>query len=79
MTPQQDSWYVVIAMGNDDLAPVFTPVDIMPVQLQDIVDGAVAEIGALGENWRGWGEQCNLLAPRVSLKPWFASFFLKET
>ena len=53
VTPQQDSWYVVIAMGNDDLAPVFTPVDIMPVQLQDIVDGAVAEIGALGDFFAG--------------------------
>jgi hypothetical protein len=44
LTPDQDSWYVLIAMGDDDLGPVFTPVDIMPIQLQDIVEGAVTEI-----------------------------------
>ena len=43
-TPEQDSWYVVIALGDDDLSPLFTPVDIMPIQLQDIIDGAIAEI-----------------------------------
>lgn len=48
-TPEQDSWYVVIALGEDDLSPLFTPVDIMPIQLQDIVNGAISEIelGAL--------------------------------
>jgi hypothetical protein len=44
ITPDQDSWYVVIAMGEDDLSPMFTPVDIMPIQLQDIVNGAIGEI-----------------------------------
>lgn len=43
-TPAQDSWYVVIALGDDDLSPMFTPVDIKPIQLQDIIDGAIAEI-----------------------------------
>ena len=42
-TPQ-DAWYVVIALGNDDLAPVFTPVDIPHLQLNDIVVGALSEI-----------------------------------
>jgi hypothetical protein len=44
ITPTKDSWYVVIALGDDDLGPVFTPVDIQPIQLQDIVEGAVSEI-----------------------------------
>ena len=43
-TPDQDSWYVVVALGDDDLSPLFTPVDIMPIQLQDIIDGALGEI-----------------------------------
>jgi hypothetical protein len=44
VTPAQDSWYVVVALGDDDLSPLFTPVDIMPIQLQDIIDGAISEI-----------------------------------
>ena len=44
LTPERDSWYVVIALGEDDLSPMFTPVDIMPIQLQDIVDGAIGEL-----------------------------------
>jgi len=44
ITPERDSWYVIIALGQDDLSPVFTPVDIMPIQLQDIVEGALSEI-----------------------------------
>jgi hypothetical protein len=48
-TPQ-DAWYVVVALGDDDLAPVFTPVDIPHLQLNDIVVGALSEIdlGSLG-------------------------------
>jgi hypothetical protein len=52
-TPAQDSWYVVIALGDDDLSPVFTPVDIMPIQLQDIVEGAVSEIDFAGFDLSG--------------------------
>jgi hypothetical protein len=44
INPEKDSWYVVIAMGEDDLSPMFSPVDIMPIQLQDIVNGAIGEI-----------------------------------
>ena len=43
-TPESDAWYVIIAMGSDDLSPLFTPVDIMPIQLQDVIDGAISEI-----------------------------------
>ena len=44
LTPERDSWYVIIALGEDDLSPMFTPVDIMPIQLQDIVNGAIGEL-----------------------------------
>jgi hypothetical protein len=42
--PEQDSWYVIVALGDDDLSPMFTPVDLMPIHLQDIIDGAIGEI-----------------------------------
>ena len=42
-TPQ-DAWYVVVAMGRDDLAPMFTPVEIPLLQVNDIVVGAMSEI-----------------------------------
>ena len=44
VSPAQDAWYVVIAMGSGDLSPVFTPVDIAPVQLQDVVIDALAGV-----------------------------------
>ncbi len=40
----RDAWYVAIAMGDSDMSPVFTPIDIPPIQLNDVVIGAVAEI-----------------------------------
>ena len=42
--PDKDSWYVVIAMGSGSMAPVFTPVDIAPVQLQDVVVDALSGV-----------------------------------
>lgn len=42
--PTKDSWYVVIAMGNDDLSPVFTAVEIPPVQLQDVITDALGDV-----------------------------------
>lgn len=39
--PDGDAWYVVIALGSGDLSPVFTPVEIPQVQLQDIVVDAL--------------------------------------
>jgi hypothetical protein len=42
--PSQDSWYVIVAMGETDLSPVFTPVEFPPIQLEDIVSGALAGI-----------------------------------
>ena len=46
----QDAWYVVIAMAEQDLAPLFTPVDVPPLQLNDVVVGALSELdlGSIG-------------------------------
>ena len=46
VTPTIDAWYVVVALGDDDLAPVFTPVEIAPIQLEDVVSGALSGLGA---------------------------------
>ena len=46
-TPQQDSWYVVIVMADDDLAPVFSPVEIPYVDLQEVVVEALAGVEAI--------------------------------
>lgn len=42
--PTKDSWYVVSVMGDGDLAPVFTPVEIPYVELQLIVGEALGGI-----------------------------------
>ncbi|MBM4367001.1 MAG: CehA/McbA family metallohydrolase [Deltaproteobacteria bacterium] len=44
----KDSWFVVIAMGDDDLGPLFGPVDIPPVQLQDVVVEALSSVPSVG-------------------------------
>jgi hypothetical protein len=44
----QDSWFVVIAVGQDDLSPVFTPVEMPPVELQDVVTEALADVPSVG-------------------------------
>lgn len=44
----KDSWFVVIALGDDDLAPLFSPVEIPPVELQDVVVEALSSIPAVG-------------------------------
>ena len=35
--PAKDAWYVAIALGDGDLAPVFTPVEIPAIDLEIIV------------------------------------------
>jgi hypothetical protein len=40
----KDSWFVVIAVGDGDLSPVFTPVEMPPVELQDVVTEALSEV-----------------------------------
>lgn len=44
ITPSKDSWYVVIALGNSNMAPLYTAVEIPPVQLQDVVLQAFADV-----------------------------------
>ena len=45
-----DAWYVVIAMAEQDLAPLYTPVDVPPLQLNDVVVGALSglDLGSIG-------------------------------
>jgi hypothetical protein len=42
--PEDDAWYVVIASGSESLFPMFTPVEIPPVELQDVVTEAVGAV-----------------------------------
>ncbi len=44
----RDSWFVVVAVGDDDLSPVFNPVEMPPVELQDVVTEALADVPAIG-------------------------------
>ncbi len=44
----RDSWFVVIAIGDGDLAPLFTPVEMPPVELQDVVTEALSEVQGIG-------------------------------
>ena len=44
VSPTKDSWYVVIVNGNDNLAPLYTAVEIPPVQLQDVVLEAFSDV-----------------------------------
>lgn len=48
VTVEKDSWFVVIALGDGDLGPVFTPVEMPPVQLQDVVTEALSDVPAVG-------------------------------
>ncbi len=51
--PDKDSWYVLIALGDDDLSPVFTPVAIAPIQLEDVVSGALSGLGGIFDSLLG--------------------------
>lgn len=44
----QDSWLVAIASGRGSLAPVYTPVEMPPVELQDVVTEALGEVPGVG-------------------------------
>ena len=41
---ESDAWYVLVAMGEEPLSPVFTPVEIEPIFLEDVVLGALSGI-----------------------------------
>lgn len=51
--PTQDSWYVVIASGEGSLFPLFSPVEVPSLELQDIV---VEAVGAVIEDTSLLGE-----------------------
>ncbi len=57
VTVEKDSWFVVIAVGDGDLGPVFTPVELPPVQLQDVVTEALQDVPTVG----------SLLSPAVPI------------
>ncbi|MCB9758829.1 MAG: carboxypeptidase regulatory-like domain-containing protein [Alphaproteobacteria bacterium] len=46
-TPDIDAWYAVIVMGDDDLYPLYTPVEYPPVQLQDVITEALSSVPAV--------------------------------
>ncbi|MES2640997.1 MAG: CehA/McbA family metallohydrolase [Myxococcota bacterium] len=52
-----DSWFVVVAVGDGDLSPLFTPVEMAPVQLQDVVTEALSDVPSVG----------SLLSPAVPI------------
>ncbi len=43
----KDSWFVVEVMGDDDLSPIFSSVEIPPIQLNDVVVGALSTVPAV--------------------------------
>lgn len=45
--PDKDSWYVVAALGDDTMSPVFQPVEIPKVQFQDVVTDALSSVSEL--------------------------------
>jgi len=47
LSPSKDSWYVVIVNGNDPMAPVFTPVEIPYIPLDEVVIDALAAVPAV--------------------------------
>lgn len=44
VTVDKDSWFVVSVMGDGDMAPLFTAVEIPPIQLQDVVVEALSTV-----------------------------------
>ena len=45
--PDKDSWYAVVAAGDNDLSPVYTPVERPSIQISDIVGGALGDVEGL--------------------------------
>lgn len=43
----KDSWFVVSVMGDDDMSPLFSAVEIPPIQLQDVVIEALSTVPAV--------------------------------
>jgi hypothetical protein len=47
VTPEADSWYVAVVASDDDMAPVFTPVEIPYIDLQVVVVDALSGVQAV--------------------------------
>lgn len=47
-TPTADAWYVAIATGDGTMAPVFTPVELPPIPLDEVVTDALGVITVVG-------------------------------
>ncbi len=47
LVPKQDSWYVAMAVGEDSMEPMFTPVELPEVEMQVIVAGALSGVDAV--------------------------------
>jgi hypothetical protein len=41
---RQDAWYVVSVIGDQDLSPLYQTVEVPPLQLNDVVIGALGEL-----------------------------------
>lgn len=57
VTPPGDAWYVAMVVGDQDMAPVFTPVEMPQIELQMVVTEALGGIEAVG----------SLLSPAVPI------------
>ena len=49
LEPTKDSWYVIAVAGDGDLAPLFTPVEIPYVDLQEVVTEALGGIESVSQ------------------------------
>ncbi|MBW2254991.1 MAG: CehA/McbA family metallohydrolase [Deltaproteobacteria bacterium] len=47
ITLSEDAWFVAIAMGDEDLAPLFTPVEVPYIPLDDVVMEALGAVEAV--------------------------------
>ena len=57
VTLTEDSWFTVMVMGDSDMRPVFTPVEIPYIDLQAIITEALGSVDAVS----------NLISPAVPL------------
>ena len=46
-TPPRDAWYVAIATGDGDMAPIFTPVELPYIPLDQVVGEALGVVGSV--------------------------------
>ncbi|MEE2830616.1 MAG: hypothetical protein VX498_15620 [Myxococcota bacterium] len=49
-----DAWYVAVAMGNQDLSPMFTAVEVPKLEFSDVILGAVSSLDLGGLDVEGF-------------------------